>query len=69
MDLDGLSKKLAISRAAQYYYQDIRLHLELDKFENKHEYGKYPRWDDIGDTLKKFYLKNAIEALRQEGKL
>jgi len=69
MGLEDVNRKLVSSRAAQYYYQDIRIHLEIDKFENKHVLGKYPKWDDVADSLKTVYLKYAISALRKEGKL
>ena len=69
MDLNDLNKKLVISRGAQYYYQDVRLHMNIDSFEKKYIYGKYPKWDVMEDTLRAIYLNYAIEELRKEGKL
>lgn len=69
MDLDDINRKLIVSRGAQYYYQDVRLHMGIDRFEKKYIYGKYPKWDLMEDALKAIYLNYAVKELRKEGKL
>jgi len=43
--------------------------MEIDRFEKKYIRGKYPKWDAIGDALRRIYLKYAVGELRREGKL
>ena len=54
-------------RATIYYYQDIRIHLQIDRYEKKNV--TYPKWDAAEKYVKDRYLRMSRKELIKEGKI